>query len=79
MFKFTDYINPLAFFIALSVGLLFSYIFKRQKKIVIKWPTPDNVGKITYKENNSCYKYDAKQITCPSNKELIKKQSIDYI
>ena len=56
MFKFTDYINPLAFFIALAVGLFLSYIFKKEKRIIIKWPTPENAGKIVYQENNTCYK-----------------------
>ncbi len=40
MFKFTDYINPLAFFIALAVGLFLTYIYSPSKKIIIKWPTP---------------------------------------
>jgi hypothetical protein len=79
MFKFTDYINPLAFFIALAIGLLITYIFNPQKKIIIKWPNPENVGKIVYKENDSCYKYNAKEIKCPSDKSLIKKKSTEYL
>ena len=75
MFKFTDYINPLAFFIALAVGLFLSYIFKKEKRIIIKWPTPENAGKIVYQENNTCYKYNANEVTCPSNKSMIKKTS----
>lgn len=79
MFKFTDYINPLAFFIALAIGLFLTYIYSPPKKIIIKWPTPENAGKIIYKDHSdSCYKYEANEIDCPDDKTKIKNQSIQY-
>ena len=79
MFKFTNYINPLAFFISLAIGLFISYIYSPPKKIIIKWPTPENAGKVTYKDySNSCYKYKAKEVDCPDNKDEIKNISIQY-
>jgi len=65
MFKFTNYIDPLSFFIAFGIGLLITYATSKPKKIVIKWPTPENVGKIIYKDNSeNCYKYEANEVPC---------------
>jgi hypothetical protein len=79
MFKFTNYIDPLSFFIALAIGLFLSYIYATPKKVVIKWPTPENAGKVIYKDYaDSCYKYKATEIDCPDNKDEIKNISIQY-
>ena len=80
MIRFTDYINPTAFFIALAIGLFFTYILAPPKKIIIKWPTPENAGKIIYKDKaDSCYKYKANEIPCPDDKSEIKNISIQYL
>lgn len=80
MFKFTDYINPLAFFIALAIGLFLTYIYSPPKKIVIKWPTPENAGKIIYRDSaDSCYKYKANEVECPDDKTKIKNNEIQHI
>jgi hypothetical protein len=80
MIRFTDYIDPTAFFIALAIGLFFTYIFSPPKKIIIKWPTPQNAGKIIYKDSaESCYKYKANEIPCPDDKSQIKDISIQYL
>jgi hypothetical protein len=81
MFRFTDYINPLAFFIALAIGLFFTYIYSPPKKIIIKWPTPENAGKVIYRDTDntdSCYKYKANEIPCPDDKSMIKTTSIQH-
>jgi len=68
-----DYIDPLIFLISLCVGLFYTYITTPYPQIVIKYPTPYNVGKITYiDKNNVCYKYQIKQVTCPKDKSKIK-------
>jgi len=74
MFKFTDYINPLAFFIAFGIGIFFTYIFAKPKKIVIQWPNPENAGKLIYRheENkDTCYKYEANETKCPEDSSQI--------
>lgn len=79
MFKFTDYIDAPSFFIALAIGLFFTYIYAPPKKIVIKWPTPENAGKVIYKDNaDTCYKYKANEIPCPDDKNQIKNTSIQH-
>jgi hypothetical protein len=80
MIKFSDYINVPSFFIALAIGLFFTYIYAPPKKIIIKWPTPENAGKVIYKDySNLCYKYKADNIECPDDKSLIKNNSIQYV
>jgi hypothetical protein len=79
MFKFTDYINPVAFFIALAIGLFFTYIYSPPKKIIIKWPTPENAGKLVYRDHaDSCYKYKAREVACPTDTTEIKNNLIQY-
>lgn len=79
MIQFSNYINPLAFFVALAIGLFFTYIYAPKKKIIIKWPTPENVGKLVYKDySDLCYKYNANEIACPDDKTQIKNNSIQH-
>jgi hypothetical protein len=80
MFQFTDYIDARAFFIALFIGLFFTYIYSPPKKIILKWPTPENAGKLIYKDHSdTCYKYKAGEIPCPDDKSQIKNTAIQYI
>ena len=65
-----DYINPTIFFVALFVGFFIAYITTPIPEVVIKYPTPQNAGKVVYRDNaDNCYKYEAKQVKCPKNKE----------
>ena len=69
----TDYIDPLYFLLALCLGLFYTYITAPKPRIVIKYPTPFNVGKVTYvDQNNVCYKYAIEQVQCPDKVEKIK-------
>ena len=74
LMRILDYIDPLAFLIALCVGLFYTYITAPQPQIVIKYPTPFNVEQTTYVDQNDvCYKYQIKKTECPRNKSLIKR------
>lgn len=67
---FTDLINPLVFFISLSIGLFFAYISTPVPDVVIKYPTPENAGKVMYMDSaKNCYKYRAKAVKCPKKKK----------
>jgi hypothetical protein len=60
-FKF----NFLAFIVAFGIGILYVYLSAPKPKIIIKYPTPYNVNKVVYKnENDICYKYNAEEINC---------------
>ena len=69
-----EYIDVNVFLIALSIGLLYTYIVVPRPEIIIKYPTPYNVGKIKYMdEAGTCYKYTIEQTSCPYNKKEIKQ------
>lgn len=73
LIKFTNYIDPNAFFISLALGLMFFYVIAPQKRVVIKYPNPENAGKVVYKDTNeNCFKFKAEEVTCPKNKADIK-------
>lgn len=75
-----QYIDPFYFFIALFIGLFFAYISTPIPDIVIKYPTPENAGKIIYRDSGDvCYKYRAEEVECPSDKSKVKRIGIQYV
>jgi len=66
-------LNIIYFLIALSVGLLYVYLFTPEKKVIIRYPTPSNAGKIKYKdEKGECYEYKSNNIKCPDDMSDVK-------
>lgn len=76
----TNYIEPLWFFIGLIIGIIFTYFTVPEADYIIKYPTPDNAGKIMYKDSNGvCYKYKATEIECPSDNSKIVDMNLQHI
>ena len=49
-------------------------------KVVIKYPTPDNVKKTVYRDTaDTCYKYKAKQVQCPKDSSKIEFTKIQHV
>lgn len=73
-------IDPFYFVLALSIGLFFIYITNDNvPDVIILYPTPDNAGKIVYKDSgNVCYKYKSEEVKCPSNSTKVKQMPIQY-
>ena len=68
---FEKYIDPTIFLISLFIGIFLTYIITPPPKIVVKYPTPYNAGKITYIDDNKvCYKYKANKVSCPTDKSM---------
>lgn len=45
---------------------------------VIKWPRPENSGKITYRDRNGlCYNYEAQIADCGKVKDILKAYSFE--
>lgn len=66
------FINPFVFIVAFAIAILVVYLIHPEPTIIYKYPNPDNAGKITYKDNDdSCYKYEATEVKCPSDPSLI--------
>ena len=73
MFK----IKPLYFFTAIFVGFMLTYIFTPAPDIIYQFPTPENAGKITYKDNTKmCYKYKSQEVMCPKDDKKISQYPI---
>lgn len=74
---FLEKIHPLSFFLAFAIGLLFCYLTNPKPDLVLKFPSPYNAGKITYKDNaEGCYKYRAEKVSCPADAKMVKDQPI---
>jgi len=70
--KYFNKIHTMAFLISFSIGILFVYALQPEQKIIIKHPTPQNVGKVIYHDKaENCYKYLSTEIECPSDENLI--------
>jgi hypothetical protein len=70
-------IQPLYFFLAFAIGLLLCYVTNPKPEVIVKFPSPYNAGQIIYKDKaDSCYKYSASKVTCPTDKSLIKPQPL---
>jgi len=70
---FLKYISFKVFLVSLSIGLLFAYLSAPTPTIIHVYPTPDNASSIEYVDKaNNCFKFDATEVKCPSNKDLIK-------
>ena len=70
---FDNFINPYVFIIAFAISIFVVYIVHPEPTIIYKHPNPENAGKYTYKNDNndSCYKYEANEVKCPSDPNLI--------
>ena len=74
MYMFFKYISVKVFLLSLCLGLLFAYLSTPTPTIIHVYPTPDNVNEMEYIDKaNNCFKFDAKEVKCPSDESLIKK------
>ena len=70
-------LNITAFIISFCIGLMYVYISSPPKKIVLKYPTPFNAGKIVYRDHaDTCFVFDAKKEPCPKDKSKVKTHPI---
>ena len=59
-------VDILFILLGLFIGFFIVYVTTPKPKIVIKYPTIDNINDTTYVDKNgTCYKYYAKEIPCP--------------
>jgi len=66
------FINPIVFIISFIIAIVTVYILQPEPIKVYKFPNPDNTGKYTYQDDNqNCYKYEATEVKCPSDPDLI--------
>jgi hypothetical protein len=69
-------IDPYWFIVFFCIGMFFVYISTPTPELIIKYPTPDQVDDLLYKDlAGSCYRYKTEEVTCPSNPKEFKLQS----
>ena len=74
-------LSPFYFFVSFAIGLFFVYILTPPPNVIVKFPSPYNAGKITYRDkSDTCYVYKADRVECPIDKSKIKPQPLyeDY-
>ena len=66
------FINPVVFVITFIISLVVVYFLHPEPIVVNRFPTPDNAGKLTYQDkDDNCYKYEANEVKCPSDPNLV--------
>ena len=60
------YINLQVFLVSLVIGFIFIYLSATPTETVLVYPTPENAGKVEYKDKaGNCFSYKAMKVTCP--------------
>jgi hypothetical protein len=74
----SSYINIKIFLVSFLLGVILVYLTAPVHDVVYKFPSPDNVGKFTYKNeaDNSCYKFIAKTVPCENQHFLDQPLSV---
>jgi hypothetical protein len=66
------FVNPLVFVITFIISIVVVYFIHPEPTVIYRFPTPDNAGKLTYQDKSkNCYKYEASEVKCPSDPNLI--------
>jgi hypothetical protein len=66
------FVNPIVFIFTFIISIIVVYFIHPEPTLIYRFPNPDNAGKLTYQDKNkNCYKYEANQIKCPSDPNLI--------
>ena len=60
--------------------MFLAYLLTPDTEVILRYPTPDNAGKIVYRDHNDvCYKYKAHEVKCPSDKRKIKQNYLQDV
>jgi hypothetical protein len=66
------FINSITFVITFVISIVVVYFIHPEPTIIYRFPNPDNAGKLTYQDKDkNCYKYEASEVKCPSDPNLI--------
>lgn len=68
-----QHIRLVPLLIGLVIGIIGILFVKPTQNVIYKYPTPENAGKIVYKDKNDvCYVYKAQQVDCDKNESKLK-------
>lgn len=70
--KYFTHQDLVVFFIAFCVGVMFVCLVEDSPEVIVRWPTPDNAGLVTYVDRaNNCYEYVPKEVECTDSAKNI--------
>ena len=73
MLYLNKFFEPIVFILSLCIGIFVVYSITPPPKIIIKYPTPENSGRVIYKdEAHNCFKILSSEVDCPNDKNQIK-------
>lgn len=63
----------------LVIGAIIFFGFKPDTRDrVVKWPNPENAGKVVYRDRNGlCYKFESQIVDCSKVKEKLQTYSFE--
>ena len=68
-----QHIRLVPLLIGLVIGIIGILFVKQTQNVIYKYPTPENAGKIVYKDKNDvCYVYKTQQVDCDKNESKLK-------
>lgn len=71
-----NYLNFKYFLVSFAIGILYIYLTDDYKKVIIMYPTPDNIDKYTYVDkSNKCFNYKLTEKECDGNSISV---NVDY-
>ena len=67
-----SYISLPVFLVSFAIGIFFVYILGPDMKKIYIYPSPENVGKILFKDKaDNCFYFNQEEVKCPTDKSLI--------
>jgi hypothetical protein len=72
-----EYPIELSLVVSFAVGLAIMMLTVPKPRVVVKFPSPDNVDTHVYKgSDNTCYKIAADEEECPSDGKQVRSQPV---
>lgn len=64
----TRFIHVPVFIASLAIGILFVYLRRDEKRIIMIYPNPDNYNEVQYKDHGGTwFEFTQTPVSCPAN------------